>query len=122
MALNLLCHWMRMRLPANQWHLALIVFLRSARSRILHCISADIVPLPMYNFGKHRRIDFMLGTEGVHPLIRNAGYLAFDNGISSGYRRGLFVDLNFEALLGSIGAIAPPVARGIRSEDQPAVD
>ena len=36
--------------------------------------------------------------------------------------RGLFIDLDFVALMGPIAVIAYPAARGIRSEDQAAVD
>ena len=63
----------------------------------------------------------MLGSQGVLESVRRAGYLAYDNGVLSKHR-GLFVDFDFQALLGSISPLASPAARGIRSEDQLSVD
>jgi hypothetical protein len=86
----------------------------------LHCQSSSPPP-ETYKFGKNRRIDFMLGSRGVMESVRRAGYLAYDNGVRSKHR-GLFVDFDFQELLGSISPIAPVAAREIRSEDQPSVD
>ena len=86
----------------------------------LHCLTAAVPPA-IYKYGTNRRIDFMFGTEGVRDNIRNAGFLDYDNGVFSKHR-GLFIDLDFTTLLGSVDSIAPPAARGIRSEDQRSVD
>ena len=86
----------------------------------LHCLTAATPP-ETYKYGKHRRIDYMLGSEGVKDVVRRAGYLAYDSGVFSKHR-GLFVDIDFQALLGAVDPISPPAARGINSEDQPSVD
>jgi hypothetical protein len=86
----------------------------------LHCLTAATPPAT-YKYGKNRRIDFMLGSEAVKDAVRRAGYLSYDNGVFSKHR-GLFIDIDFEALLGSVDPIVPSAARGINSEDQPSVD
>ena len=87
----------------------------------LHCLKA-VHPPETYKFRVHRRIDFMLGPAGVCDTICRSGFLAFDSGVISDHH-GLFVDLDFMALLCLVDAIAsPPARRGSRSEDQRAVD
>jgi hypothetical protein len=86
----------------------------------LHCLGAATPP-ETYPIGTKRRIDFMFGSAGVIPFVRKAGYLEYNNGILS-MHRGMFIDLDFEALMGPIAAIVHPAARGIRSEDQASVD
>lgn len=78
-------------------------------------------PPATYKYGHERRIDYMFGSAMVLESLRHAGYLAYDNGIFSKHR-GLFVDLDFSTLMGSVENIVPSPARGINSEDQPAVD
>ncbi|KAI2489688.1 hypothetical protein MHU86_24897 [Fragilaria crotonensis] len=78
-------------------------------------------PTATYKYGTGRRIDYMLGSTAIVQVIRNAGYIAYDNGIFSKHR-GIFIDLDFTSLMGSVEKIAPPKARALRSEDQPSVD
>jgi hypothetical protein len=78
-------------------------------------------PPATYKFGNERRIDYMFGSAVVLESLRHAGYLAYDNGIFSKHR-GLFVNLDFSTLMGSVENIVPSQARGLNSEDQPAVD
>ena len=78
-------------------------------------------PPATYKYGNGRRIDYMLGSAAVALAICNAGYNAYDNGIFSKHR-GLFIDLDFTTLLGSVNAIASTKARVLRSDNQPSVD
>ena len=63
----------------------------------------------------------MLGSASVRDCVRQAGFLEYDNGVFSKHR-GTFVDLDFEALMGTVDTIAPIQSRGIQSNDQPSVD
>ena len=63
----------------------------------------------------------MLGSSAVADAVSRAGYTSYDGGIFSKHR-GLFVDLDFTQLMGSVDPITPAKARGLSSEDQPAVD
>lgn len=58
----------------------------------------------------------MFGSEGVKDVARRADYLAYDNVVFSKHR-ALFVDIDFQALLGAVDHILPPAAQGINSED-----
>ncbi|KAI2513931.1 hypothetical protein MHU86_315 [Fragilaria crotonensis] len=78
-------------------------------------------PPATYKYGVDRRIDFMFGSAAVASAICRAGYNAYDNGVFSKHR-GLFIDLDFTKLMGSVASIAPTKARVLRSEDQPSVD
>ena len=78
-------------------------------------------PPATYKYGHKRCINYMFGSAMVLESLRHAGYLAYDNGIFSKHR-GLFVDLYFQTLMGSVENIVPSSARGTKSEDQPAVD
>ena len=79
-------------------------------------------PPATYKYGTNRRIDYMLGSaSGVRDCVRQAGFLEYDNGVFSKHR-GMFVDLDFDALMGPVDTIAPIQSRGIRSDDQPSVD
>ena len=84
-------------------------------------LSGPSEPPETYKYGHQRRIDYMLGSDSVLEAVHSAGYLAYNNGIFSKHR-GLFIDLDFHQLMGSVDAIESPKARGINSEDQPAVD
>ena len=53
----------------------------------------------------------------MKDVVRRAGYLVYDNGVFSKHR-GLFVDIDFQALLGAVGPISSPAARSINSDDQ----
>ena len=63
----------------------------------------------------------MFGSAAVRECVRKAGYLEYDNGVFSKHR-GMFIDLDFESLMGTVDKIAPIQTRGIRSDDQPSVD
>lgn len=78
-------------------------------------------PPATYKYGVDRRIDYMFGSTAVVSAIRHAGYNSYDNGVFSKHR-GLFIDLDFTQLMGSVDSIVPTKARVLRSEDQPAVD
>ena len=56
----------------------------------LHTIGPDDKPPATYAYGNHRRIDYMLGTSMDKETTRQAGYLAYNNGIHSKHR-GLFL-------------------------------
>ena len=84
-------------------------------------LSGSSAPPATYKYGSHRRIDYMLGSASVLESLRHAGYLEYDDGVFSKHR-GLFVDLDFQSLMGSVDKIQPARARGINSEDQAAVD
>ena len=86
----------------------------------LHSLQASTPPAT-YKYGTNRRIDYMLGSASVRECARKAGYLEDDNGVFSKHR-GMFIDLNFETLMGTVDKIAPLQARGIRLDDQPSVD
>jgi hypothetical protein len=86
----------------------------------LHCLGPSEPPAT-YKYGRNRRIDYMFGSAGVASAICRAGYNAYDHGVFSKHR-GLFVDLDFTQLMGSVDPIAPTKARVLRSEDQPSVD
>ena len=60
----------------------------------------------------------MLGTSMVKETIRRAGYLAYNDGIHSKHR-GLFLDFDFQALLGQNDTITPHANRRLKSEDPP---
>jgi hypothetical protein len=78
-------------------------------------------PPATYKYGKDQRIDYMLGTSAVAALVCRAGYNAYDNGVFSKHR-GLFIDLDFVQLMGSVDHISNAKTRELRSEDQPSVD
>ena len=63
----------------------------------------------------------MLGSPDVAAAVCRAGYAAYDSGIFSKHR-GLFIDLDFQLLMGSLDSITPARSRILRSEDQPSVD
>ena len=86
----------------------------------LHMLSASAPPAT-YKYGTACCIDCMLGSASIAENVCKAGYLAYDEGFFS-KDRGLFVDSDFQALMGSVESILPTAARGIRSEDQPSVD
>ena len=86
----------------------------------LHCLGPDAPPAT-YKYGLDRKIDYMLGTPAVAQCIRGAGFLAYDDGIYSKHR-GLFIDMDFKALMGTVDAILPAPARGLNSENQISVD
>ena len=75
----------------------------------LHLLSASAPPAT-YKYGTARRIDFMLGSASVADHVCKAGYLAYDEGFFSKHR-GLFVDINFQALMCSVESI-PPIGAG----------
>ena len=52
----------------------------------------------------------------VKENIRRAGYLAYNDGIHSKHR-GLFLDFDFQALLGQVDTITSHINRRLRSED-----
>jgi hypothetical protein len=79
------------------------------------------VPPATYKYGTDRRIDFMLGSPNVANCIRSAGFLEYDNGIFSKHR-GLFIDVDFNELMGSVDNITPAPARRLNSENQVSVD
>ena len=58
----------------------------------------------------------MFGTSLVKETICQAGYLAYHGGIYSKHC-GLFVDFDFQALLGQVDAITPHANRRLKSED-----
>ena len=58
----------------------------------------------------------MLGTSMVKGIICQAGYLAYHDGIHSKHR-GLFLDFDFQALLGQVDTITPHPNRRLKSED-----
>jgi hypothetical protein len=64
-------------------------------------LSGSSAPPATYKYGSHRRIDYMLGSASVLESIRHAGYLEYDDGVFSKHR-GLFVDLDFQSLMGSV--------------------
>ena len=78
-------------------------------------------PPETYRYGTNRHIDYMFGTTAVTAAVCRAGYNSYNDGIFSKHR-GLFIDLDFTQLMGSVDAITPAKARGIRSDDQPSVD
>ena len=86
----------------------------------LHCLGPDSPPAT-YKYGNARRIDYMLGSHALLESVRRAGYLSYDDGIFSKHR-GLFLDLDFQSLLGQVATIVPPPACCLNSEDQPSVD
>ena len=86
----------------------------------LHLLSPSNPP-ETYRYGNNRRIDFMLGTAAVASSVSRAGYNAYDNGVTSKHR-GLFIDVDFTQLMGSVDAITPTKARILCSEDQQSVD
>ena len=86
----------------------------------LHCLGPDVPPAT-YKYGHARKIDFMLGSHNLIDSVQRAGYLAYDDGIFSKHR-GLFLDFDFQALLGPVAPIVSSSARRLNSEDQPAVD
>ncbi len=86
----------------------------------LHCLGPTAPPAT-YKYGSDRKIDFMLGSPAVANCIRSAGFLAYDNGIFSKHR-GLFIDLDFQELMGSVDSISPAPARRLNSENQVSVD
>ena len=86
----------------------------------LHLLG-PLTPPATYKYGTDRRIDYMLGSAAVASSIIRSGYNAYDNGVFSKHR-GLFIDLDFTTLMGSVDPIAPAKARVLRSEDQPSVD
>ena len=86
----------------------------------LHCLGPELPPAT-YKYGSDRKIDFMLGSPAVANCIRSAGFLAYDNGIFSKHR-GLFIDLDFQELMGSVDCISPAPARRLNSENQVSVD
>ena len=63
----------------------------------------------------------MLGSAAVASAVSRAGYNAYDDGVFSKHR-GLFIDLDFTTLMGSVDPIVPTKARVLRSEDQPSCD
>ena len=78
-------------------------------------------PPATYKYGKDRKIDFMLGSCNLRDSVRRAGFLAYDDGVFSKHR-GMFLDLDFQMLLGPVAKIVPPTGRRLNSEDQPSVD
>ena len=86
----------------------------------LHCLGPTVPPAT-YKYGTARKIDYMLGSQALHDSVRHAGFLAYDDGIFSKHR-GLFIDLDFQQLLGPVASIVPSSARRLKSEDQPSVD
>ena len=86
----------------------------------LHSLGPSTPPAT-YKYGHHRRIDFILGTSAVSQSVRRAGFLAYDSGIFSKHR-GIFVDLDFDSLMGEIHNIPAPSARRLQSENQLSVD
>jgi hypothetical protein len=86
----------------------------------LHCLGPNSPPAT-YKYGVDRKIDYMLGTPAVAQCVRRAGFLAYDNGIFSKHR-GLFIDLDFTALMGAVDAIITAPSRGLHSENQVSVD
>jgi hypothetical protein len=63
----------------------------------------------------------MLGTSMVKETVRRAWYLAYNDGIHSKHR-GLFLDFEFQALLGQVDTITPPANRRLKSEDPVSTD
>ena len=94
--------------------------LEECSSTDLHCLGPDSLPAT-YKYGLDRKIDYMLGTPAVAQCVRCAGFLAYNNGIFSKHR-GLFIDIDFNELMGSVDAIQPTPARGLNSENQVSVD
>ena len=90
--------------------------LRECQLYNLHTIGPDEKPPATYPYGNHRRIDYMLGTSMVQETIRRAGYLAYNEGIHSKHR-GLFVDFDFQALLGQVDTITQHASRRLKSDD-----
>jgi hypothetical protein len=86
----------------------------------LHCLGPDSPPAT-YKYGVDRKIDYMLGTTAVAQCVRRAGFLAYDNGIFLKHR-GLFIDIDFNDLMGSVDAIQPAPARSLNSKNQALVD
>ncbi len=86
----------------------------------LHLLGPEDPPAT-YKYGTDRRIDYMFGSVAVSDAVSCAGYNSYDNGPFSKHR-GIFVDLDFTQLMGSVDPIAPTKARVLRSEDQPSVD
>ena len=78
-------------------------------------------PPATYKYGKDRKIDFMLGSCNLRDSVRRAGFLAYDDRVFSKHR-GMFLDLDFQMLLGPVAKIVPPTGRRLNSEDQPSVD
>ena len=64
--------------------------LRECQLYDLHTIGPDDKPPATYPYGNHHRIDYMLGKSMVKETVRQAGYLAYNNGIHSKHR-GLFL-------------------------------
>ena len=90
--------------------------LRECQLYDLHTIGPDDKPPETYPYGNYRRIDYMLGTSMVQETIHRAGYLVYNDGIHSKHR-GLFVDFDFQALLGQVDTITPHANRRLKSED-----
>jgi hypothetical protein len=90
--------------------------LRECQLYDLHTIGPDDKPPATYPYGNHRRIDYMLGTSMDKETIHQAGYLAYNNGIHSKHR-GLFLDFDFQTLLGQVDTITPHANRRLKSED-----
>ena len=86
----------------------------------LHTLGSSDPPAT-YKYGTDRRIDYMFGSQAVAEAVCRAGYNAYDSGIFSKHR-GLFIDLDFQLLMGTVDSITPARARILRSEDQPSVD
>ena len=86
----------------------------------LHSIG-PCAPPATYKYGHHRKIDFMLGSATLSSHIRRFGFLAYDNGIFSKHR-GLFVDLDFVALMGNVVDIPSAAGRRLQSENPLSVD
>ena len=86
----------------------------------LHCLG-PATPPATYKYGNARKIDYMLGSYNLLDSVCRAGFLAYDDGIFSKHR-GMFIDLNFQSLLGPVAAIVSAPARCLNSEDQPSVD
>ena len=71
-------------------------------------------PIPMATTAESTTA--MLGTSMVKGIICQAGYLAYHDGIHSKHR-GLFLDFDFQALLGQVDTITPHANRRLKSED-----
>ena len=78
-------------------------------------------PPATYKYGSDRRIDYMLGSAAVAQAVCRSGYNSYNNGIFSKHR-GIFIDLDFTTLMGSVPLLTPKKGRALRSEDQPSVD
>ena len=79
----------------------------------LHLLGSSEPPAT-YKYGTARRIHYMLGTSP--PLLTQFVILFTNNGVFFKHC-GLFIDLDFTQIMGSVDSFTPAPARGIRLED-----